>query len=76
MNGALPPSSSDTFLMVSALWRISSLPTGVEPVKLSLRTCGWRVSSAPIACELPVTTLNTPAGMPARSASSAIASAE
>ncbi len=34
------------------------------------------VSSAPIAPEAPVTTLSTPAGMPARSASSASASAE
>jgi hypothetical protein len=34
------------------------------------------VSSPPIALALPVTTLKTPFGMPARSASSASASAE
>ena len=79
MNGALPPSSSETFLTWSAAWRISSLPISVEPVKLSLRTIGLLVSSPPIAgasSPSPVTTLNTPAGTPARSPSSAIASAD
>jgi hypothetical protein len=38
MNGALPPSSSDNFLTVPAHCCISSLPTSVEPVKVSLRT--------------------------------------
>ena len=32
MNGALPPSSSDTFFTVRAHCAISSLPTSVEPV--------------------------------------------
>src|SRR6202030_3427956 len=47
-----------------------------EPVKVSLRTMGLEVISPPIAAALPVITLNTPLGMPARSASSAMASAE
>ena len=48
----------------------------MEPVKLSLRTSGWRVSSPPMATASPVTMLNTPSGTPAWAASSASASAE
>jgi hypothetical protein len=33
MNGALPPSSSESFLTVPAHCCISNLPTSVEPVK-------------------------------------------
>src|ERR1700738_5239349 len=51
-------------------------PVAVDPVKLNFRTLGLLVSSAPIARESPVTTLHTPAGTPARAASSAIASAD
>ena len=76
MKGALPPSSSDTFFTVEAHCDISSLPTAVEPVKLSLRTIGLLVSSPPIAFESPVTTERTPAGTPARSARTHMASAE
>jgi hypothetical protein len=76
MNGALPPSSIDTFLTVPAHCCISSLPVRVEPVKLSLRTVGFEVSSPPMATASPVTTLKTPAGMPARSARTARARAE
>ena len=76
MNGALPPSSSDSFLMVGAHCCINSRPTWVEPVKLSLRTVGLDVISPPIARASPVITENTPAGTPARSASTASASAE
>src|SRR6478752_454894 len=76
MNGALPPSSSDTFFIVLAHCAISDLPTAVEPVNDSFRTVGFDVSSAPISAADPVTTLNTPLGTPARSASSASASAE
>ena len=42
MNGALPPSSSDTFLIVAAHCAISSLPTSVDPVNEILRTDGIR----------------------------------
>ena len=76
MNGALPPSSSETFLTVAAHCAISSLPTSVEPVNEILRTVGFDVSSPPISAAEPVTTLSTPFGMPARSASTASASAE
>jgi hypothetical protein len=69
--GALPPSSMLTFFTVSAHCFIRSLPTSVEPVKESLRTVGFAVSSPPMAPEAPVTMLRTPGGKPARSASSA-----
>ena len=76
MKGALPPSSMVTFFTVPAHWAISNLPTSVDPVKVSLRTMGFAVISPPMAAAAPVTTLKTPGGMPARSASSARASAE
>src|SRR5262249_58364854 len=76
MNGALPPSSSESFFTVPAHCAISTLPVSVEPVNDSLRTIGFDVSSAPISVADPVITLNTPRGTPARSASSASASAE
>ena len=52
MNGALPPSSSDTFFIVPAHCAISSLPIAVEPVNDSLRTSGLPVSSPPIAARV------------------------
>ena len=79
MKGALPPSSRATFFTWPAHWAISRLPTAVEPVKLSLRTSGLPVSSAPTSSTRrweQVTTLNTPSGRPARRASSASASAD
>ncbi len=62
--------------MPGAHCSISLAPTSVEPVKVILRTMGLAVSSLPISPAEPVTTLNTPLGMPARSASSASARAE
>src|SRR3989344_2862134 len=76
MNGALPPSSSDRFFSVVADCAISNLPIAVEPVNDSLRSNGLAVSSAPMAMALPVITLKIPAGIPACSASAAMASAE
>src|SRR5438477_6691078 len=76
MNGALPPSSSDSFFTVDAHCAISSLPVPVDPVNERLRTTGLLVSSAPMSVADPVTTLKTPLGTPARSASSASASAD
>ena len=76
MNGALPPSSIDTFFTVPAACASSFLPISVEPVNVILRTSGLPVSSPPIGPDAPVTTLNTPFGTPARSPSSASASAE
>src|SRR2546426_7480713 len=79
MKGEFPPSSSDTLFTVSAHWAIKRLPTVVDPVKLNLPTAVLEVSSPPISAAAersPVTTLNTPAGIPARSASTHNASAE
>src|SRR5262245_24742588 len=76
MNGALPPSSSETFFTVAAHWAIRILPTSVDPVKEIFRTTGFEVSSPPTSPAGPVTTLSTPFGRPARSASAARASAE
>ncbi|MNY14659.1 hypothetical protein D3C86_1478450 [compost metagenome] len=45
-------------------------------MKESLRTIGFVVSSSPISSGAPVMTLNTPGGIPARSARSASANAE
>ena len=70
MNGALPPSSSETFLICPAHWAMSSLPTSVEPVKPSLRTIGLEVISPPMtgaSSASPVTMLSTPGGRPASS---------
>src|SRR6185437_681789 len=76
MKGALPPSSSDSFFTVPAHCSMSSLPTAVEPVKVSFRTIGFVVISPPIALAEPVTQEKTTLGTPARSASSHKASAE
>ena len=54
MNGALPPSSSETFLTVREHCSISSLPTSVEPVKESFFTIGFDVISPPISDADPV----------------------
>ena len=58
-------------LGVPAHWRVSSLPISVEPVNDSLRTVGLAVISPPIArVSFPVITFRTPAGTPARPATS------
>ena len=41
MLGLLPPSSSVTFLIVPAAWRITSRPTSVLPVNAILSTSGF-----------------------------------
>ena len=71
MAGFLPPSSSVTPVSVSAAARAICLPVAVEPVKLTLAMRGCEVSAAPQTAPLPVTTLNTPSGIPASLASSA-----
>jgi hypothetical protein len=55
----LPPNSIEVFLTVPAHCCISSLPTSVEPVKVSLRTVGFEVSSPPTSFDGPVTQENT-----------------
>ena len=63
MNGALPPSSMrDLLHRRRRTARMSILPISVEPVKVSLRTFGFEVSSPPISLAVPVTTLKTPFG--------------
>src|SRR5258707_14997627 len=76
MTAACPRNSKDIFLIASALCRLSVRPTSVDPVKVTFRISGLEVISPPIARELPVKTLKTPGGTPARSASTARAKAE
>jgi hypothetical protein len=47
MLGALPPSSSETFVRLSAAARAIILPTSVEPVKATLSMPGCEASAAP-----------------------------
>ena len=70
MLGDLPPSSIDMRLQLPAAARMIFWPTSVEPVKAILSTPGCAASAAP-ASPKPVTTLNTPGGMPASRHSSA-----
>ena len=73
----MPPNSIDTFLTDVAHWLSNVLPTGVEPVKVNFAISGCWVNTSPMPrASSPTTTLNTPAGIPALSASSAMASAE
>ena len=72
----LPPSSSVTRLIVPAAPRITCWPTSVEPVKPIFATSGCSISRCPTTEPLPTTTLTTPSGMPASSASSPRRSAE
>src|SRR4051794_16003702 len=67
MNGALPPSSIDTFFTLDAHLVISSLPTSVEPVKVSFLPAQFEQISSPISPAEPVTTLTAPFGKPASS---------
>ena len=79
MKGALPPSSSESFFTVGAHWRIRMRPTSVEPVNDRWRTMSLSHSALPTSTDCAasaVTMLRTPAGMPARCASSALASAD
>ena len=69
--GSDPPSSSVTRFIPGAASAMICSPTGVEPVKAILRTCGWVTSAVPVTEPLPVTTLNTPAGSPPSARSSA-----
>ena len=75
MTGDLPPSSSVMRVMLSMQAWPMSLPTSVEPVKLTLLTSGCETRGAPVPGPSPVTTLNTPGGKPASWISSASISA-
>ena len=46
-------------------------PTAVEPVKLTMSTCGEATSASPASAPLPVTMLTTPGGNPASTTASA-----
>ena len=72
MNGALPPSSSESFFSVAADSRARCLPTGVEPVKVILRTrasSSQALTTAGVRSREAVTMFTVPAGNPASSAS-------
>src|SRR5262249_20110919 len=77
INGALPPSSSDTFFTVDAHCAINCLPIAVEPVKENFRTSGLEVSSLPMGPDFDeVMMVSTPCGIPARAAGAAKANAD
>ena len=76
MFGDLPPSSSDTFLTVSAAALSTSTPARVEPVNETMSTSGCDASAAPTVGPSPSTRLKTPAGTPAACRISAMTCAE
>ena len=71
MNGALPPNSALNFLRVEEHCFTSSLPTRVDPVKVTFLTRGSVHTVSPRIAVLSsaVMQLMTPAGIPALSAS-------
>ncbi len=69
--GAWPPSSIDTDFRVLAASVLTAIPTGTEPVRLTLRMIGEVTSCSLSAGGSPVITLSTPAGTPAACAASA-----
>ena len=72
----LPPSSSNTPVMLAAAAAATCAPTAVEPVNAILSTSGCAASALPTAGPNPVTTLKTPGGNPASSISAASSTAE
>ena len=77
MKGALPPSSSESFFSVAADSRARCLPTGVEPVKVILRTrssASQTSTTSGVRSRDAQTMLSTPGGRPASTASSTSAS--
>src|SRR5258706_14803529 len=76
MSGEWPRTSTEVFLRARAYFSSSSLQISVERVRVALGAIGLQLISPPIPDDEPVMTLNTPFGTPARSASSASASAE
>ena len=67
----LPPSSSATFLTVPAATSATRLPARVEPVKDTMSMPGWAAMASPTPGPVPLTRLNTPAGRPTSSTTSA-----
>ena len=68
INGALPPSSKESFFTVFALCCIKILPTAVLPVNEIFLTFEFEVISLPISSGSPVIIFITPFGNPACSA--------
>jgi hypothetical protein len=72
INGALPPSSIETRRTCSEACSMSWRPTGVEPVKVSLRRRGSLIMGEMTSLDEELTTtFSTPAGRPASSRISA-----
>ena len=69
MFGALPPSSSETFLRLPAAAATMRFPVAVDPVNAILSTSRCSTRAAP-ASPKPVTMLSAPGGKPASSSSS------
>ena len=67
----LPPSSRATRLTVPAATSVTRLPARVEPVNETMSTSGWAAMASPTTGPSPVTRLNTPAGIPTSSMTSA-----
>jgi hypothetical protein len=77
MFGDLPPHSSPTFLRFDcAASCMTVLPVAVDPVNAMQSTSMCAASALPAVWPKPGTTLNTPSGKPASSASSAMRSAD
>jgi hypothetical protein len=70
MFGLFPPSSSEIFFTFAEASRMISWPVVVSPVNATLPMPGCAAIDAPTVPPGPVTTLSTPAGTPASSASS------
>ncbi len=64
MKALLPPSSSETFLTVSAATAMTRLPAAVDPVNDTMSTSGCAARASPTTGPSPVTRLNTPGGRP------------
>ena len=71
MFGLLPPSSRLIFFTLFEASRMISWPVVVSPVNATLPMPSCAAIAAPAVPPGPVTTLSTPGGMPASSASSA-----
>src|SRR5208283_5977758 len=60
--GALPPSSSDTFVTLFDAVRITAIPPSTLPVRLTIPTLGCPAKAVPTVAPDPETKLNTPLG--------------
>ncbi|MCY1455393.1 hypothetical protein D9M71_725250 [compost metagenome] len=71
ITGDLPPSSRVRRFIWSIALLPTEVPTGVEPVKLSLSMPGWLDIAFPTTLPRPLTMFTTPSGIPASCTSSA-----